>query len=169
MELDELRAQSNGRPMLLLCNKADEGRRRAALPDRTEHIARLCTALGVRHATSGARCFVHAASKTSSVGRGGPPYLPEEIRKRIFEAATRDGAADAAHGHVLRLESGSALRVIAGGAIGEESAASLREGMGWLAEASRTRRAQSNDATPSTLRLGNRVWRAAGWLFNRLV
>ena len=73
---------------------------------------------------------------------------------RIFEAATRDGAADAARGHLLRLESGSALRVITGGAIGVDSAASLRDGMGWLAEASRARRAQRADATA-------RVWRAA--------
>jgi hypothetical protein len=144
-EFESACEQSDGRPMLILCNKGD----RRHVPNQLwgmenppvqpmhnfintetfDDVQRLCVGLGLRHGTAGARLFVHAAS----LGRG-PHYLPEEIRKRIFENATTNGAYDAAIGHTLRLESGSAVRVHVGGVIGDKCAVALREGVGWLTE-----------------------------------
>ena len=120
------------RPLLLLCSKADENPPAAC----RRLLETLCSRLGVQHATAGARCFVHAASRLGHL------YLPEELRRRIYAAAISDGASDAAHGRMLRLESGSALRVICGGVIGSGSAARLLEGMAWMCEASRAQHAE---------------------------
>ena len=128
-------ASAGARPLLLLFSKVDL----APPTECRRKVERLCERLGVRHGSEGPTCFVHATSRA-----GGALYLPEEIRRRIFEAAMSDGPSDAAAGRTLRLASGSALRVVAGGVIGRGSAARLREGMAWLSEESRdVRRAQT--------------------------
>ena len=121
-------ASDRRRPLLVLCNKSDH----CSVGYSRWLVEQMCERLGIQHATAGPRCFVHAATRGNGVC-----FLPEELRKRIYDRATADGPADAARGMTLRLESGSALRAISGGVIGQASATRLLEAMAWLREESR--------------------------------
>ena len=66
-----------------------------------------------------------------------------KIRGLTGAGVPADGPADAASGRTLQLESGSALRVIAGGVIGRGSASRLIEGLTWLTMEGRARRTKA--------------------------
>ena len=119
-------ASQGPRPLLVISSKSDH----ASDDEGRCAVRSLCERLCIRHPVAGPRYFVHAASLPGRL------YLPEEIRKRIYESALVGGAEDAACGRTLRLESGSALRVISGGVIGKASAARLLDGVAWLCKAS---------------------------------
>ena len=121
-------ASVRSRPLLVVCNKTDYENDDVC----RQYVEMVCRCLNVKHATSGPRFFVHAASR----GRG-VAYLPEELRKRIYESAIANGPADAANGQSLRLEAGSVVRFISGGAIGPSSAGRLLEGVDWLSTQAR--------------------------------